>query len=162
MQLISCHPKIFSVPTKATLKTMKTCCGFSMTLIYSDFSYPKMQIILNLMLIALNALWQSCNTLIYSVARLLIHQNNNWLKIKNNTCFWQVRTKAKKFKQARPLNYIVQSVQNFAHKLIFLCVTRASLWSHVFPTFSFWATLVNRQGAGSKTVAWPPGTIYQG
>jgi len=25
MQLISCHPKIFSVPTMATLKTMKNC-----------------------------------------------------------------------------------------------------------------------------------------
>ena len=32
---------------------------------------------------------------------------------------------------------IVQSVQNFAHMLIFLCVTRAALWRHAFPTFSF-------------------------
>jgi len=38
--------------------------------------------------------------------------------------------------KARPLN-IVQSGQNFAHKLIFLCVTRATLWSRVFPTFVF-------------------------
>src|SRR6218665_924368 len=42
----------------------------------------------------------------------------------------------KSVQQAQPLN-IVQSVQNFAHKLIFLCVTRAALWSHTFPTFSF-------------------------
>jgi len=43
----------------------------------------------------------------------------------------------KSVKRARSLN-IVQSVQNFAHNLIFLCVTRAALWSHTFPTFSFW------------------------
>jgi len=42
----------------------------------------------------------------------------------------------KSVKRAWPLN-IVQSVQKFAHKLIFLCVTRAALWSHTFPTFSF-------------------------
>ena len=42
----------------------------------------------------------------------------------------------KSIQRVRPLN-IVQSVQNFAHKLIFLCVTRAALWSHTFPTFSF-------------------------
>ena len=32
---------------------------------------------------------------------------------------------------------VVQSGKNFAHKLIFSCVTMAALWSHAFPTFSF-------------------------
>src|SRR6218665_1065790 len=45
--------------------------------------------------------------------------------------------------KTRLLN-IVQFVQTFAHKLIFLhvCVTRAALWRHAFTTFSFWATLL--------------------
>src|SRR6218665_844383 len=43
----------------------------------------------------------------------------------------------KSVQRARPLN-IVQSVQNFAHKLIFLCVT-----SRVhFQLLVFWATLM--------------------
>ena len=29
----------------------------------------------------------------YSVVRLFIHENNNWLEIQNNTCFWQVHTR---------------------------------------------------------------------
>jgi len=62
MQLISCHLKIFSIPTKATLKAIKNVSqsvgysGYSMTLICSGFNYPIMQMLLNLILIAFNAL----------------------------------------------------------------------------------------------------------
>jgi len=38
-----------------------------------------------------------------SVVRLFIDQNNNWLEIKNNTCFWQVHTTAKKVLNGRDL-----------------------------------------------------------
>src|SRR6218665_1103216 len=42
----------------------------------------------------------------------------------------------KSLQKMRPLN-IVQSGQNFAHKLLFPCVTGVALQSHAFPTFSF-------------------------
>jgi len=87
-------------------------------------------------LIAFNALWQSSNTSVYCVVRLFIHQNNYWLEITNNTCFDKFILYRKSLQKARPLN-IVQSGQNLAHKLIFLCVTRAAVWSHAFPTFCF-------------------------
>jgi len=50
-----------SVPTKATLQNLEliASCGLSgpsMMLIYSDYSYPIMQMVLNLKLIAFNAL----------------------------------------------------------------------------------------------------------
>src|SRR6218665_1563534 len=57
-------------------------------------------------------------------------------KLKITHFFDKFILQRKSVQQAQPLN-IVQSVQNFAHKLIFLCVTRAALWSHTFPTFSF-------------------------
>src|SRR6218665_1618225 len=62
-------------------------------------------------------------------------------KLKITHFFDKFILQRKSVQQAQPLN-IVQSVQNFAHKLIFLCVTRAALWSYAFPTFSFWATLI--------------------
>src|SRR6218665_2863142 len=57
-------------------------------------------------------------------------------KLKITHFFDKFILQRKSVQQGRPLN-IVQSVQNFAHKLIFLCVTRAALWSYAFPTFSF-------------------------
>src|SRR6218665_3078608 len=57
-------------------------------------------------------------------------------KLKITHFFDKFILQRKSVQQAQPLN-IVQSVQNFAHKLIFLCVTRAALGSHAFPTFSF-------------------------
>src|SRR6218665_2695532 len=62
-------------------------------------------------------------------------------KLKITHFFDKFILQRKSVQQAQPLN-IVQSVQNFAHKLILLCVTRTALWSYAFPTFRFWVTLI--------------------
>ena len=69
---------------------------------------------------------------------MFTHQNNNWIEIKNNTMSFTSYTMAKSLQKDRPLNR-VQSGQNFAHTLIFLCVglTMAAFSSQALPDNNF-------------------------